>query len=497
MEKSKLMPAQLPPGFSFDTSKPIQATGLPEGFSLDQESPGLFNRIGNDWNKRVNQLAQGMDAQNTGGQTGFETGLQTLGTAGNLAFNDIPSEAVSSAIHYTPDIIKKPIGDFLSNAVSSIANIVPPGGDQTIGNVAQGVGQEYSKFEQDNPRAARDISAALGVGNAALAFAPVHGQSAVGAAVDATKTTGQALGNVSAPVLKYADQALGKTIRPTAEDLKSAASQGYKTLSESGGMLPGEAINNYINTIQKILPQSAKEEAAFGINPAQKLAKNMDAYRNSDLSLNDAMTIDQRLGDFIHGPGTSEIGKLNPDGYAALQMQKQLRSVIGEYPGGDTYKQAVKDWSAQAQTSDIQRIIDRANMSDNSATVLKNGFKAISTNPGRLSQYPKDVQIAIKSAGEGAPISDFLRTQLGSRLISSIGGVSSGGIPGMVAAGALSSASRDGAEALQMGKANKVLDAIAANSSLSTTKIPVSEQIRQLMKIPVSQAKQLLESYTK
>lgn len=448
------------------------------------KEPGLFDRIGSDLQKRHERSQQ----YNQSG-SGIENKIKDALNVGGFVTGDVPGRVIESGWKSLPDQLTKPVEQGVGNAVTAVANFTPPGGNAPIKDVFQGLGQEYNKFEQADPLNASRVRAVGDLGNILAAFTPVKGTSAAGAVMDTASDVAKTGSKVVGNVLDKADTALGKTILPSASDLKKASQNSFSLAKNTGGVLPVDKADEFVDFAQQILPQDAKNSAAFGMTEAQKIAKGLDSYKGQNLSFDEAMALDKSLGNFIDGPGSNAVGGYNPDGYSAIQMRNKLRETLENFPGNDSYRQAMKDWGAQAQTNDIMRVIEKSSYADNPATVLKNGFKAIAQNPSRLSSFPKNVQGAIKSAAKGDGLSNFLRTEVGSRLLSTItgaaGGASGGPLGALAGAGAglgISSAARGGAEVLQMGKANRVLSEIAANSSLKPKKLKRSEVLAEALK---------------
>lgn len=170
--------------------------------SSDQQDPGILDRIGADYNKRTDNMNTGVNASLQGKQTALESGLQGVGQATGFA-NDVVGEglksiapavdAVSSAVIPGYPLIKQG-EDYVSSAIKN----------SPVGDLARSALAKYGQFEQNNPRAARNIDALANIGSTAAAFTPVGEQSAAGLATDAVApivdNAGSALKTLTAPV---------------------------------------------------------------------------------------------------------------------------------------------------------------------------------------------------------------------------------------------------------------------------------------------------------
>ena len=135
-------------------------------------------------------------------------------------------------------------------------------------------------------------------------------------------------------------------------------------------------------------------------------------------------------------------------------------SIGGGKEGFELVNQGRKLWSTSAKLSDIERIIQRAELMDNPAQGLKSGFRTMLNNPNRLRGFSKEERKAIRNAAESGVVTDLFRT-FGSRLIPIATTATGGGIGSTALATAGTIASRDSATRLQLGKANVLADLIA------------------------------------
>jgi len=126
-------------------------------------------------------------------------------------------------------------------------------------------------------------------------------------------------------------------------------------------------------------------------------------------------------------------------------------------------KEGRRLWSKQARLRDIEKIITRAQMTQNPATSIQTGFRNLATNEKRMRGYSDQERFYINKAANGGPVVDILRVA-GSRL-NPIASGAVGGIGGAAAGYATSALARGGAEAVQMNKAMNVVRELSKDSS--------------------------------
>jgi hypothetical protein len=143
--------------------------------------------------------------------------------------------------------------------------------------------------------------------------------------------------------------------------------------------------------------------------------------------------------------------------------------------GFDALKEGRMLWSKQAKLRDIERIITRAEMSDNPATTIKTGFRTLFNNANKVKYFNETEKKLIKKAATTGIITDSLRT-IGSRLIPIGSIVAGGGLPSTMASTLTSTASRNLASKSQIAKAEKLAEAIIAG------KIPMPKKDSNLFR---------------
>ena len=270
-----------------------------------------------------------------------------------------------------------------------------------------------------------------------------------------------------------ARRALKKEPLMTSPDIKTMSQKAYKEAADLGGVLDEKWTNSFIEELQKHKPRPIGGKVFT--SEQKKLMDSISEYeglKDTRLSLEDIQNLDETLGDKVTMNALT--GKPDKAGYKVLEIQDKLRemvlnapesNVLGSKAGFESLDKARKLWSAHRAMDDIERIIERAGMMDNEATSMKAGFRTLSMNKSRMRGYTPQEQELIKKAAKGQPIADLLRTTIGSRLISTVGGYAGGGLTGAAAGAAAGMAARGGASALQLRKAQKIINEIGQRAT--------------------------------
>lgn len=261
----------------------------------------------------------------------------------------------------------------------------------------------------------------------------------------------------------------------SASNIRDMAGSAYDTAANQGGALHPNAVDAFINKASSVLPQTPAGKIVMGETSASKLVDRLQKLKGQPLSLAEAQEIDSGIGELANSEVIPATGKLTAEGQKLYQVQQSLRdtienagpnNLIGGKAGFDSWKQGRDLWSASQRANDIERIMNRAEMTDNPVTALRTGFRTLASNPARLRGYTKTEVAAIQNAARTGIVTDALRTA-GSRLISTLTGAAGGSIGGplgsMAGAGAgyaLSTPLRAAADSLQRAKGTKVIKAI-------------------------------------
>lgn len=313
-----------------------------------------------------------------------------------------------------------------------------------------------------------------------------------GGAENTERLSGAGKGAIIGGAVGGAIPAVGSTLKKetirTSDDIAKMAGDAYKKAEQKGGILTEKFTEKFLDEANSALPQTEAGRILAGDSPVTKIYQRLGNLRGRRLSLSEAQEIDEFLGDAIDG--MTEVGKVNKQGKKLLDIQNSLRNLIdnaneGEIVGGKEGFQALKEgrklWSRSSKLRDIEKIIERAEMTDNPATSIKTGFRNLSLNAKRLRGYTAEEKKLIKEAAESGIVSDTLRT-LGSRLMPIVTAGAGGGVGSTLAAQAGSMASRNAATKIQFSKAEKIARAIA-NKELPVTeinKLPTKEAVKVL-----------------
>lgn len=278
------------------------------------------------------------------------------------------------------------------------------------------------------------------------------------------------------PILAHAASRVltKKPLIPKAEDVKKLASMLYQKADRQGGVLSADFSADFIKKIQKLRPQTEIGIKLSGeedyIQVIATLTKELDGKR---ISLQTAQDIDEYLGSAVDK--FIDQGRLTKPGKHLQDIQDIFRTsierakdnmVLGGKESFQTLKEARKLWSTSRKLSDIERIVQRAELMDHPATGLKTGFRTLLGNPNRLRGYSTQEVKALKKAAQTGVLIDALRT-IGSKLnpIVAFGASGSPTLAGSTYLG--SSISKDIATKIQMDKAQRLAEVIAGQGALS------------------------------
>lgn len=270
---------------------------------------------------------------------------------------------------------------------------------------------------------------------------------------------------------EYVNEHFPKSVIPNADELRSIGSGLYKKAAELGGKVKPEASDKFIEDIQKLKPQTELGKAYAGESAfTQSVDKLATIMKGKPVSLDEAQELDELLGDEIDAH--VENGQLNKQGKKLLDVQSAFRNMIENAPpehivgGAEGFKalqQARQVWAASRRAADIERIVSRAENTQNPATAIKSGFNALLHNPSRMRGFSAEEKEAIQKAAESGIASDLLGI-VGSRLNPIIGWASGTGLGGEAALTGASMAARGAKNAVQVNRAKNVTNLISKNA---------------------------------
>lgn len=334
----------------------------------------------------------------------------------------------------------------------------------------------------DAAQALTGTGATAKIGQAAPALASLaddvalQAKSALGSSVASGSTREAGGGTVAQTLAGLAGgMAAGKSVRSPvkgAEEMRRNASKTYANAAQKGGVLKPEFTNSFIDEISKLSPQTQAGKIMAGSDDAlTRITERANGLRDKPISLAEAQEIDEYLGEVIDG--FTEMGRVTKQGKKILDVQSKFRQmideaspndIVGGKEGFDALKSARKEWSKSAKLSDIERIIQRAELMDNPAQGIKSGFRTMLANPNRLRGFNEQEQAAIKKAAESGIVTDALRV-FGSRLIPIVTIGSGGGVGSALAAQGATALSRTGATKLQMKRADALARLVSGEKS--------------------------------
>lgn len=462
--------SQSPPTTTTQLAQSASAPGI-----LDQITDAIKNT---DFYK--NQAQRGADLNNAVNATSTaptQTGQQTPGekAAQFLLHNvvggamQVPVAGAKGVADMAGDMTPQPIKDAVSSAAQSVAQS-PVG--QAVGNLANDYNQNQATYDAQNPRAARNFQATKELAN----ILPLGGAEVRGAAEGALDTAGAALKNVTKDAINGTLESLKKDPIPTFETTKALSQADFAKARSLNATYSPEIRQQYIDTIKNSLP--GDEKVLPGNTTIENIYKQAITNKDKPLTLEGIQQIDQELTDLKYDAVHSN-GLPTAEGKKIGDIQRALRDAVGsatedQVTGGKEAWQALQDananWSASRKIYEIDKIFSRAEMTDNPATAIKAGMRNLYLNDKKLSGWTPREKSLVKAAGKSSAAANLLRTQVGSRLISSMIGTAAGsigGIPGMMAGATIGAATggtaRAVATAMQKGRANKVLKEIGKN----------------------------------
>jgi hypothetical protein len=257
---------------------------------------------------------------------------------------------------------------------------------------------------------------------------------------------------------------------PTADDIRSLANQKYQQAAEAGGVFSPNLSNKFLAEASKGF-EAPSPLAAQAAKPSEalKYIEDFRVFADKPMTLADAQYLDEYLGDAIDSFVDPLTGKVSKQGQKLVGVQDTLRrtildapesEIVGGRAGVDALAEGRQLWQRQAKLRDIEKIIARAELTQNPAQSLKTGFRNLLTNPNRIRGFSADEKELVRKAAESGRVGDLMQT-MGSRLIPVISAATGGGVQGVLGAAAATGLSRSGASGAQMARANRLAESVA------------------------------------
>ncbi len=282
-------------------------------------------------------------------------------------------------------------------------------------------------------------------------------------------TVEDAVGGVGRSLGILAEKGVVKTPQQASQAVKELASDAYATATEKGGVLSPKFATKFVNTTKKILPRTKEGELIAGKeSQVNQLIDRVNELSGRRITLDAAQDIDEQFGKLINKNVDAVTGNVNADGRDIIRMQDEFRKLIenaspGDIVGGDegfkALKEARKLWSASRRLDDVERIVERAQLTDNPSTAIKTGFRTLFSNKKRLAGFSDQEKELIKKAAQSGAMQDAMRV-VGSRLNPIISLGSGAGVPSAAALQGAGMAARDAATRLQFKRAEEVAEQI-------------------------------------
>lgn len=311
-----------------------------------------------------------------------------------------------------------------------------------------------------------------------------------------------------------------KAPKANADDIKVLAQEQYAIKEQQGGVLKPNVSDKFVKELDGLSKQTAigKELAGDSIF-TDTVNRLKTVLSGKPITLKAADEVDDFLSDRI-----SETYLTNPAQSQKLRQIKETfrktidpetladTDIVGGKAGLQAWREGDKLWQAQSKLREIEKIVTRANMTDNPATAMKTGFRNLYMNAKKSRGFDKEEMKLLEKAALSGASSEILRG-LGSRLNSIISLGSGGGLGQTAALAGASMISRGGATALQAGRADKLSSMIAnkaipqqstplpANANIQGAYSPVMSPasvapmltLEQIMQLPPAEAKKLLQ----
>lgn len=342
---------------------------------------------------------------------------------------------------------------------------------QIVDNATGGVLQPTGKIDQ-----AGDFIGEMIAASVPFSKAP----QALNAIAPSPPTAGTALKSVLDPETALNQlpnvQGMSTPAKFTTTDQAKVAGDAYKKAQEYGGLLKQEATNTWLDDIyKKVMPQTSAGKIAAGKDTAvSSVMQRLEGLRDSPLSLDEVQEIDEILGDAIDGE--FGIKGLTKQGKKILDIQNSFRDMVenadesmfaGTKEGFDYLKRGRQEWSKLMKMKDIERIISRAEMSEQPANAIKSGFKTLYNNPSRMRGFTKEEQAFIKKAANEGVALELLRG-VASRLFG-IGSAVAGGPTGYAIGKGAEMGARSLRENAMMGRADNLINLISGQAARNDT----------------------------
>jgi len=238
----------------------------------------------------------------------------------------------------------------------------------------------------------------------------------------------------------------------------------YKVADKSGGQLNPNFVNKWADSVAGVPQQTAEGRIVAGETTPATMAARIQQLRDKPLSLAAVQEIDGALGDAID----KEYGSngLSGDGRKLLQMQQSLRDQIAgagagdvtDPAGFDALSQGRQAWSYAIRMRDLERIEQKALLTDNPASSIRSGVRNYIFSDRARGMLP-DEMAALTNAAKTGTLGEVTRA-LSSRLVPIAGYAMGGPIGGIATAGLEAVIAKQFRDALTSGQIGKLRSAL-------------------------------------
>lgn len=253
------------------------------------------------------------------------------------------------------------------------------------------------------------------------------------------------------------------------DSLKNLSSQAYATAEKEGGVLTPKFTNKLINKISNLDTKDPLIKKIIGEKPSSKfITKIQTVLKDKELTLKQVTDLDQDLTDQIGDSFNIATGKVDSNGKVLQNIQQSIRNsvetasqqdMIGKGLGFSVYKDARTLWSKSVKLRSIEKMVEKAKLTDTPATSMKTQFRSLVTNDKKLKGFSEKEKKIIRKVAKTGVVTDLFRI-LGNRFIGGAAGFAAGGIPGAAMGIATTQTARKIAEKLQTRQTDKLMDEI-------------------------------------
>ncbi len=385
------------------------------------QDQGFIQRVGNDYNQRVDAAQKLADAGVSGKQTMAETipemGAQLV--AGPI--NDVAKEAITSVAPYVQKAASYLPG--MESYNQGVNTLVKP-----VAQAAQYASDKYGQAEQAFPRVTNALNA---LGTTAMAAGNIAG---------AVKATPLMAGSAYAAI-------------PTSAQGFSEARKAYQVLDKSGTTITANGVNGFLQDAAKGVVTDPKIAGAVGKSAATKYltsggdsGEGLMSLANEPVTIQQVHAIDKDLSQQI----TKHFSDgLDQSGQQLMDLQDTFRkhfmtpdaaNVTGGAEGLDAWKQANDLYHKASKMDAVEKVVADAGNTQNPAQAIQTGLKNILKSAKKTRGYTDEELAALQEGAKTGFAEDAIRT-FGGRLMTGAGtviGAGVGGIPGAVVGGGLS-----------------------------------------------------------